>query len=193
MKNHEIKVLTLAEFTTNYDYFTATAKRFLALKFRKCCHADIEEFVSDALLDIFEVLKTRDIPLTCRATSFIASIARNKAIDGLRKRKKMVYFDSFSTNIAEITPLSMEREKQALRHAIDKLPLEKQAFIEKKFRALGDNVLKAMSLDAINAHENCPRMTFEEIAEEQGIQAGTLRQTFKRLKPELKKAIQKIA
>lgn len=193
MKNSTIRTLSLTEFTAHYAVFMATAKRFLAFKFPKCCPADIDEFVSDAFLAILEQLQVKDIVLTCRPESFIASICKNKAIDALRKRKKMVYFDDFPRDLAENTPLSMEAEKEALRAAIDTLSVEKQVLLGKKYRTLGNNALKTMSLEAINAHENSPLMTFEDIAAEGGVPSGRLRQAFNRLKPELKERVQKVA
>lgn len=193
MKNPTIRTLTLTEFTTNYAVFMATAKRFLGFKFPKCCAADIDEFVSDALLAVLEQLQVQDIVLTCRPESFVASISRNKAVDALRKRKKVVYFDDFPKDIADNPPLSMEAEKEALRSAIDTLSVEKQVLLGKKYRTLGNNALKNMSLEAINAHENSPLMTFEDIADESNVPSGRLRQAFNRLKPELKERVQKVA
>jgi RNA polymerase sigma factor (sigma-70 family) len=199
MRSQEIKLLTLVAFVANYDSYFKSLLRFLSIRFRSShlLDEDIEDMASDTMLAVLSQLQINDIVLTCKPQSFIASIGCNKTIDILRKRSRFVVVNELPKDVvAEDSPLSIsiESDKETLRNFVDKLPIEEQLLLQKRYRGVfGNKKLAGMTPEEINCEENAAKASYAEIAAELGLEAGALRVRMCRLLSELKEGVRKAA
>ncbi|PIS15500.1 hypothetical protein COT62_03285 [Candidatus Roizmanbacteria bacterium CG09_land_8_20_14_0_10_41_9] len=104
-----------------------------------------EEIVQDAFLDFIETL--RDFRFQCSLKTFLFSIAKNKVIDTIRKKKiKKILFSALPTYVVEglkTILIDDEIEKTELQHKIkkvlDELPNDYHVVLRLKYME-GDRV-----------------------------------------------------
>lgn len=124
-------------FMTLFEYFAPRLKSYLMRQGAKADEA--EEIVQETLLTVWRKTDAFDARKASAGT-WIFTIARNKRIDGLR-RKKGVHIDlehagdvqSEESSDAIVETLSSERHYEQMQNALRELPEEQKDLVMKSF------------------------------------------------------------
>jgi RNA polymerase sigma factor (sigma-70 family) len=151
MEKTIIQLFTYDDFVAQYDPFWKATRRWLNFRYggkdAPLTNMDLDDVTSDALNACLETLnKRREIPLTCRAESFLCSIAHNKAVDVIRKKTRASIVTDEIPDGAQASPLSMEDAKTTLRMAIDQLTDRQQQMLKLKYRTIGAQQFEDISV-----------------------------------------------
>lgn len=131
-----------------------------------------EDITQDVFISVYQKLSTFD-PMRARFSTWLFTIARNKSINYLRKRKKDV-----STDLQEFVSLSdpsdgvcKEEFFQQMDCVLNQLPShQKRAFVLAEFE----------------------KLPYEEIAQIECVSIGTVKSRIHRAKKKLRKALEQI-
>lgn len=124
-----------AAFAELFDYFAPRIKFFLM---KGGAAQDVaDELAQETMITLWQKASSYD-PARANASTWIFTIARNKRIDGLRKKIRPETEDSEAELIADTTPLasealSQQEELQVMQNALGMLPQEQSDLLYKSF------------------------------------------------------------
>lgn len=145
-----------AAFAELFDYFAPRVKSFLM---KGGANPDIaDELAQETMITLWQKAASFD-PAKANASTWIFTIARNKRVDGLRKKIRPETEDAEAEFIADDAPLASEviaqaEEAHAMEDALASLPKEQADLLYKSF---------------------FEDKTHADIAEESGIPLGTVK------------------
>ena len=132
-----------------------------------------EDITQDVFVTVYQKLSTFD-PMRCRFSTWFFTIARNKSINYLRKKKPTVSLETQEITESENTEDSIDREEffQQMDDSLNQLPpRQKRAFMLAEF-------------------ENLP---YDQIAQIECVSIGTVRSRIHRAKRKLQKMLKQIS
>jgi RNA polymerase sigma-70 factor (ECF subfamily) len=135
-------------------------------------HHAAEDITQDVFIAVFNKLSTFDA-MRCKFSTWLFTIARNKSINHLRKKRKTFSMDSleFVTSSDPSEQICNEEFFQQMDRALSKLPKgQKRAFVLAEF-------------------ENLP---YEEIAQIECSSIGTIKSRIHRAKKKLRKTLAEV-
>ena len=136
------------------------------------CHT-AEDITQDVFVTVYQKLSTFD-PMRCRFSTWLFTIARNKSINYLRKKKPTVSLETQEIKESKKTEDSIDKEAffQQMDNALNQLPpRQKRAFMLAEF-------------------ENLP---YDQIAQIECVSIGTVRSRIHRAKKKLQKMLRHIS
>ena len=132
-----------------------------------------EDVTQEVFVTIYQKLSRFD-PMRCRFSTWLFTIARNKSINYLRKKRPTVLMDSQEIPSSANPGDSVDKEEfyQQMDEALNQLPpRQKRAFMLAEF-------------------ENLP---YDQIAQVECVSIGTIRSRIHRAKKKLQKALKQVS
>lgn len=132
-----------------------------------------EDIAQDVFMTVYQRLSTFD-PMRCRFSTWLFTIARNKSINYLRKKRPTVLMDSqeIPSSVNPGDSIDKEEFHQQMDEALNQLPpRQKRAFMLAEF-------------------ENLP---YDQIAQVECVSIGTVRSRIHRAKKKLQKALKQVS